>query len=388
MIPKYRPPFSGLDLLAALVPRRASEAGLETWLAAYYSVRHALLFESARQGLQAVLAALSPAGRAVVPAYNCIAVPEAVTAAGWQPLFADAGPDDVNMTAVTLEASAAGAQVALLTHQFGIPADVDGILEVCRRRGLFVIEDAAAAIGARYRGRLVGSFGDAGIISFHPTKVIGAGRGGAVLTSDDRLAQRLRTARAPRAAVAGSLLAAPRALAWWAATRRWAYSAPRRALAAVRPDCLYQVVAPQPPAPARAAPCAGFVVRLVRRQLERLEGNLAARRGLAAVYAAELTGVAGTTVCPLPEGAAPSWIQFPLFVADKDGCHRHCLRRGVDLSWTFRYNCAAAYGAEMPEAERATRGILGLPTYPGLAPDEATAIARQVRDFCGGRGSS
>ncbi len=326
-------------------------------------------------------------GKMVLPAYNCIAVPDAVRWAGWQPVFADIAPGQVNMTHDTLaESLPSDARAVMLTHQFGLPPAIEPIVDICRGRGLFVVEDAAPAMGARYRGRLVGQFGDAAVISFHLTKVAGVGRAGALLTNDDDIAGKVRALQAASAGTGGSLVDLAEASAWWVATRPSVYGALRMARGLVKQEALYEKVARNERPPSNDfRPCSNDVARLAIRQMSSLDSNLSARRALACLYADELRGVAGVAMPGVPEGAEPAWMQFPIFVKNKAACYRFLLKNGVDLSWTFRYSCAASYAVtKAPNAERAARTLLGLPTYPGLPTKAARRICELLRRFLRG----
>jgi dTDP-4-amino-4,6-dideoxygalactose transaminase len=305
-------------------------------------------------------------------------VPEAVTWAGWRPVFADIAPGTVNMTSETLAACVQeDAQAVILTHQFGLPTVVEPIVGLCRRLGLFVIEDAAAALGASYRGRPVGTFGDASVISFHLTKVANAGHAGVLLTNNDLVAERVQSLWSPGESMAKGAADFCKAAAWWVAMQPHCYPVLRRLRRILYEDPLYEVVVPnlKPPTDSFIS-CSRFVSQLASTQVARLASIVAARRGAARIYVERLSGHGnGIRVCPVPDGAEPAWTQFPVFVERKEECYRFFLEHGVDLSWTFRYSCAASYGtSRAPNSERAARTLLGLPTYPGLAPEEARRI--------------
>jgi dTDP-4-amino-4,6-dideoxygalactose transaminase len=273
--------------------------------------------------------------------------------------------------------------VVLLTHQFGVPAEIDSILQVCRERGLFVIEDAAPALGARYQGCTTGSFGDATVVSFGLTKVINAGRGGALLTNDERLAGTLGSFLGSGSALGGSVRDFAQAMGWWGVTRPWIYGPLRRARGWVREDTLHEIVVPNKKLPANAfGCCSGYLARLASRGMESLESNIARRQVLARIYTDELAGLDKIRQPVVPAGAEPAWIQYPIFVERKKDCYKHLVNRGVDLNWTFRYSCGASYGVRnAPNSERAARTVLGLPTYPGLEPAKARRICALLRLF-------
>jgi dTDP-4-amino-4,6-dideoxygalactose transaminase len=131
----------------------------------------------------------------IVPTNTFVATAEAVLHAGARPVFADVDPDTLLLTPETMAAAITSRTRAVIAvHLFGQLPDMDGLLALAQRSGIALVEDAAQAHGARWRGRRAGSFGIAGCFSFYPGKNLGAfGDGGAIVTSDDRLATALRT---------------------------------------------------------------------------------------------------------------------------------------------------------------------------------------------------
>jgi dTDP-4-amino-4,6-dideoxygalactose transaminase len=126
-----------------------------------------------------------------------MATAEAITFCGARPVFVDIKPDTYTMDPAGLEAALTAQTKALIpVHLFGQAADMDPILEFARKHDLIVIEDAAQAHGAEYKGRKVGTLGDAGCFSFYPGKNLGAfGEGGAVVTDNPELQEKIRVLR-------------------------------------------------------------------------------------------------------------------------------------------------------------------------------------------------
>ncbi|MGZ8666525.1 MAG: DegT/DnrJ/EryC1/StrS family aminotransferase [Solirubrobacterales bacterium] len=146
---------------------------------------------------------IGPGDEVVVPTYSFIATAEAVTTVGATPVLVDVDPETAAISAEIVEpALGPRTRCVVPVHLFGRTVEMDPLLELCRARGIHVVEDACQAHGARYRGRPVGSLGDAGCFSFYPTKNLGAwGDGGALVTSDPNLAQRVRLLRSHGEAV-------------------------------------------------------------------------------------------------------------------------------------------------------------------------------------------
>jgi dTDP-3-amino-3,4,6-trideoxy-alpha-D-glucose transaminase len=166
---------------------------------AWCEVPHAVGVSSGTAALVLVLRALEigPGDEVVVPANSFMATAEAVSLAGARPRFADVDPRTQLMTAETLEPVLTPAvRCVIPVHLFGRTVDMAPIMELARAQDLLVVEDAAQAHGARYRGRRVGTIGDAGTFSFYPAKNLGAwGDAGAVVTSREDLAYRVRLLR-------------------------------------------------------------------------------------------------------------------------------------------------------------------------------------------------
>ena len=167
--------------------------------AAWCEVPHAVGVSSGTEALVLALRALEvgPGDEVVVPANSFIATAEAVSLVGARPRFADVDSQTQLMTAETLKPALTPAvRCVIPVHLFGRTVDMAPIMELAQAAGLLVLEDASQAHGARYRGRRVGTIGDAGTFSFYPAKNLGAwGDGGAVVTSRDELADRVRLLR-------------------------------------------------------------------------------------------------------------------------------------------------------------------------------------------------
>jgi dTDP-3-amino-3,4,6-trideoxy-alpha-D-glucose transaminase len=171
----------------------------ESAYAEWCETPHAIGVSSGTDALVLALRALGIKGgdEVVVPANSFIATAEAVSLVGARPRFADVEPDTQLITAATVEAALSPhVRCVIPVHLFGRTVELDPIVALAGEHGLFVLEDAAQAHGARYRDRRVGTIGDAGAFSFYPSKNLGAwGDAGAVVTSDARLAERIRLLR-------------------------------------------------------------------------------------------------------------------------------------------------------------------------------------------------
>ena len=170
----------------------------EAW-ASYCGVPHAVGVANGTDALQLALTALGimPGDEVIVPASTFVASAEAVVLAGAVPRFADVDPGTLLLSPDRLEAAITRrTKAVIVVHLYGQMPDMDALSDVARRAGIAVLEDAAQAHGATWRGRRAGSFGAAGCFSFYPGKNLGAfGDAGAVVTADPALAQRIRVLR-------------------------------------------------------------------------------------------------------------------------------------------------------------------------------------------------
>src|SRR6185312_15761467 len=144
--------------------------------------------------LEVALRALEvrPGDEVILPAYTFVATAAAVLLVGAVPIFADISPDSYELDPKAVAAAIGPrTRVVIPVHIAGCPADLDGTLAVSRRHGLRVLEDAAQAHGAAWRGRPVGALGDLGTFSFQASKNLNAGEGGAIVTNDEALFRRV-----------------------------------------------------------------------------------------------------------------------------------------------------------------------------------------------------
>lgn len=171
----------------------------ERELAAQLDVRHAIGVSSGTDALLAALMALGvgPGDEVVVPTYSFFASAGCVARLGATPVLTDVDPVTFNITAEAIAPVLTSRTKAIMpVHLFGQAVDMDPILALARARGIAVVEDAAQAIGARDKGRLLGGLGDVGCFSFFPSKNLGAfGDAGLVTTNDDALAARVKLMR-------------------------------------------------------------------------------------------------------------------------------------------------------------------------------------------------
>ena len=174
-------------------------AQFEKEFAAFCGTKHAIGVGSGTDALWAALVAVGagPGDEVITVPDTFIATAEAISFCGARPVFVDIEETTYNMDPAKLEAAITPKTKAIIpVHLFGQMADMDPIMEIARKRKLYVIEDAAQAHGAEYKGKKAGSVGDVGCFSFYPGKNLGAyGEAGAVVTNNDQLADKMRMFR-------------------------------------------------------------------------------------------------------------------------------------------------------------------------------------------------
>ena len=324
----------------------AFEREFGDWLGVAYAV-------GTNSGTDALILALRAlgigAGDEVLTVANAgVPTVAAIRAVGALPRFVDVDPGGLLLEPARLEAAcSARTRCVIPVHLYGQAAPLDPILAFARGRGLSVIEDCAQAHGTRYRGKPVGSFGEAGCFSFYPTKNLGAyGDGGLVVTADAGLAQQVRR------------------------LRMYGFDGDRHAHVEGLNSRLDELQA-----------------ALLRVKLRHLDGALRERRALAARYRAALRG----SRFGLPEGPAEGDTSPHLqVVLAPDRARAIGALERAEIGWGIHYpepvHTMEAYrflgvaAGQLPVTELACRQVLSLPLYPGLPETEVDRVAAVLLD--------
>ncbi len=322
--------------------------------AAFCQVKHAVGLDSGSAALDMALiaAGVQPGDEVIVPSHTFIATAAAVTHRGATPVFVDVEEDTFNMDPGRLEAAITPrTRVILPVDLYGQPASMGPILDIARRHGLLIVEDAAQAHGASYKGVATGNFGLCGIFSFYPGKNLGAyGDAGMLVTNDDTVAETARLLRNHG--------------------RRDKYE--------------HLMV--------------GYNFRLDALQAAILDVKLKhlsdwnrARRQRAAVYDRLLADlpIRLPTVRPDREHVFHVYV---IRVARRDDLARYLKARGIEtiVHYPIPLHLQPAYKSlgykrgDFPITERLVDEILSLPMYPELTETQQEEIAAGVRDFLAG----
>lgn len=206
MIPFNKPHMTGKELwYISQAHHRMMLAGdgfftkrCHGWLEQQTGCRRALLTHSCTAALEmaAILADIRPGDEVIMPSYTFVSTANAFVLRGAVPVFVDIRPDTLNIDEARIEqAITPKTRAIVVVHYAGVGCEMDAILEIARRHELLVIEDAAQGILSAYKGRPLGSIGDLGTLSFHETKNIISGEGGALLVNDERFVERAEIVR-------------------------------------------------------------------------------------------------------------------------------------------------------------------------------------------------
>ncbi len=204
MIPVCEPMLAGNEkkyVLDCLKTNWISSAGsylkkFEEGFSRYCGLKHGIAVCNGTVALHLAYAALNigPGDEVIMPTLTIASTVFAALYCGAKPVFVDVEPDTWNMDPIQLEAKITKKTKAIVpVHMYGHPCDMDAILHVARKHRVAVIEDAAQAHGAQYKGRMAGSFGKLSCFSFYSNKIVTCGEGGMVVTDDDHLAQKCRS---------------------------------------------------------------------------------------------------------------------------------------------------------------------------------------------------
>ena len=329
----------------------AEDAAFERVYADYIGVKYCV---GVGNGLDALMMSLKALGigqgdEVIVPSNTYIATALAVTYVGATPVFVEPRIETFNIDPEKIEEKITDKTKAIMpVHLYGQSCDMYPILEIARRRGLKVIEDCAQAHGATYKGRKVGTFGDAAGFSFYPGKNLGAlGDAGAIVTNDGGLADKVR------------------ALGNYGSDYKYHH--------------IYQ---------GNNSRLDEMQAAFLSAKLPHLDRMNAERRRIADRYLAEITNP--KAVLPMvPEYAEPVWHIFGIRCDDREALEKHLNNAGIGTNkhYPIPMHLQECYGdlgfkeGDFPIAEEISRTELSIPMYYGMTEEQIGYVIEKVNDF-------
>ena len=326
----------------------------EQRVAAFVGVKHCVTTCNGTVGLILAAKAAGLTGEVIVPSFTFVATAHALVWQGLTPIFCDIDQETYGLDPAQVESLITPRTSAIVgVHIWGRPCAIDALSEIAGRRGLRLLFDAAHAFGCRYRGRMLGSFGDAEVLSFHATKVLNTFEGGAVLTNNDSLAEQVRH------------------------LRNFGFS---------DYDAVDSLGINGKMNEASAA--------MGLASLDSLPDFVAANRANYDLYCRELEGLPGLGVVRYDEGDAANYHYVVIEIDDarsaigRDDLHRVLIAENVLARRYFYPGCHqfeyyrdqfAATGRTLPNTARLSAQVLSLPTGTAVGPDVVRRISRIIQ---------
>ena len=336
----------------------------EEMFAGYVGARYGVATTSCTTALHAALVAsgINTGDEVIVPSLSFIATANAVVHASAIPVFADIDPDTCNVTVKTIEKVITKKTKAVMpVHQMGLPVDLDPIMDLCEKRGLVLIEDAACAIGSEYKGKKIGGHGNIACFSFHPRKIITTGEGGMITTNDPEIAERLRKLRHHGMSVS---------------------DVERHDSKKIVIERYFEI---------------GYNYRMTDiqaaigiEQLKKLPFIIERRRRIAEVYNRELKNIKFIRVPEIPDYAFHNYQSYWIELLDstpvsRDELMQKLLDKGIatrrGIMAIHMEECYKKYYVPLPETERVTTNTILLPLYPAMTIEEQAYVIQCIREL-------
>jgi dTDP-4-amino-4,6-dideoxygalactose transaminase len=326
----------------------------EANLRSFLNVKHAIGLADGTNALKLGLLAVGvgPGDEVIVPAHTYIASAASIHFVGARPVLCECGPDHMIDVESARRVLTSKTKAIMPVQLNGRTSNMDRVMELARERGLHVIEDAAQALGSKFKGRFAGTFGAAGTFSFYPAKVLGCfGDGGALVTNDDAVAERVMLLRDHGRDADGEVVA-------WGTNSRL--------------DNVQAAVL-------------NFKLKTFARDLER-------RRTIAAAYDAGLRDLSELVLPPAPNADAAHHDIFQNYEIEaerRDELKAHLEKNGVRTIVQFggkavhQFSGLGFAGTKLPFTERMYTRLLLLPMNTTLTDDDAAYIIDTIRRFYG-----
>jgi dTDP-4-amino-4,6-dideoxygalactose transaminase len=363
----------------------------EDAFARLFDVSHAFAFWKGRVALYAILKAMGvgPGDEVILPGYTCVMNVNPIKYLGAKPVYVDIEPDTFNINIELLEEKiSANTKVIIAQHTYGYPCRMDAIMSIADKRRIAVLEDCCLALGSKYKGKLMGTFGKAAYFSFQWNKPYTTGLGGMAITGDAKLAERIESLRANEMCspsrkevmmlwaqlVAYKLFVYPRTTALAQSVFR--YLTTKGAVVGSSSRAEFE------PIMARDffKDMSSLQARLGFVRIQKIEQNISYRKKMAKLYDQLLEEKGWKARFYDRQLSEPVMVRYPVRIAQKHRALSEAARAGIELgSW---FECPlhpietplAVYDYEVgmcPEAEKASNEVVNLPLHSRV--DERTA---------------
>jgi dTDP-4-amino-4,6-dideoxygalactose transaminase len=346
--------FTDIGRRGAFIKQKELEE-FEALLASFLGTRHALGMGNATDALETALAAagIGEGDEVILSSHTMLATAVAVHFAGATPVPVECGSDHLIDPAAVEAAVTSRTRAIMPTHLNGRTCNMDSLGRIAERHGLLIVEDAAQALGSRFKGRCAGTFGVASAISFYPAKVLGClGDGGALVTDDDHVYECATQLCNFGRNAAGEVL-------------RWGYNS--------RLDNLQAAI--------------------LSFQLKRFDQVIERRRHLAALYDQRLKDVAEIVLPPAPDSSLDHfdiYQNYEIESADRDGLKQYLADRGIGtlMQWGgvgIHQMKALGFAQDLPRTDRLFQHMLMLPMNMALSDEDLEYVCDALRSFYGYR---
>jgi dTDP-4-amino-4,6-dideoxygalactose transaminase len=383
MIPRTKVNYSLVELARAALVRSSDGRHTQQMLqglSQFLGTDQLLAAPSGRGALYFILKA-SDRPVVVVPAYTCKAVVEAAQLAGKQVRYVGVEAGGFNLEPAQLASVADEQCIVIATHQFGIPCDIERVLQVCAQRGALVVEDAAAALGSTVGDRPVGTFGQVGFFSFDSTKLLTVPMKGGLIVARDpawlaRIEGQMRAELQPMPS-AHKLRLLAQAAALVLLENHLLY----RAFHTLMFERKGRYTTDGPGLDVRASEFyrygfAEWQAFLAVGQVRRLQELVSGRRRLYERLREALGGCRTFELPPAETAGRWACIRFPLRVkGDKLAFYRRGVRRGIDFAFSFTF--LAAPGSD-PRSDELAAAVLDIPYYSRLSDREFDQVVEAL----------
>ncbi|MDD5355773.1 MAG: aminotransferase class V-fold PLP-dependent enzyme, partial [Candidatus Omnitrophica bacterium] len=404
-IPSFKPYLSYKQLnrtlsrlLAGSIPEQAGGATFEREFARYLGVKHAIRVPSARWGLYYILKGLNlkEGDEVILPAFNYFAVPAAILKLGLRPVFVDIAAGNMNIdTEKIKENITQRTRAVIATHLCGFVCVLDEILDICRKYNITVIEDCVQSLGAEYKGKKAGSWGHFSYFSFGVTKHFTTLGAGMVTTSDDKMADIIRSSidairPVSRKALLFELV---KGYIMKFATSPVMFPAAHCFMKAFSffdvdiVDYIFREKEILPAAQPKNGRLNNIQAELGIEQLSCLdrENELRMKNGMELYNG--LNGIPNIRIPILESSAKNIFSSCPVFVKDKRNMRRKLLAKGIDASAGYMKDCSGLgiFSSSMKyctNASKAEEEVLYLPLYAELGHREIRYIKEKIREIC------